>query len=358
MKKKILRLCAAVILLAALFATPGLAAADTRTYELEDLELSIEIPNSYGVTAQGVVGNRAVFALLGVDPEEFWADYEGTDIYLSAVGIDPLREVNIATFEVEDVFTIDVDTLKNAPSYLIDQQIDYFLEDSEVTDCRTYENDQALYIVADLEQRQSDGYVHMYFTVIGGQGYNIGLYTYGQQAGFTQEQELEAMVDSIDYHNLPLGGFGYDSSYDTAYRAGETIGRITAITAIPGFLLSIAALVITLCMANKRKKQREYQRAQEMAALGQQEAEQPVVTWEAPQQAPEEPVEAAAAQPEKDEVDAGQESGGGILSSEGSQPAPEAEPRPAAKPRFCTECGKPLPENAAFCPECGKKVQK
>ena len=39
--------------------------------------------------------------------------------------------------------------------------------------------------VADLEQRQSDVYVHMYFTVIGGQGYNIGLYTYGQQAGFT-----------------------------------------------------------------------------------------------------------------------------------------------------------------------------
>ena len=106
MKKKILRLCAAVILLAALFATPGLAAADTRTYELEDLELSIEIPNSYGVTTQGVVGNRAVFALLGVDPEEFWADYEGTDIYLSAGGIDPLREVNIATFVVEDVLPL------------------------------------------------------------------------------------------------------------------------------------------------------------------------------------------------------------------------------------------------------------
>lgn len=37
-------------------------------------------------------------------------------------------------------------------------------------------------------------------------------------------------------------------------------------------------------------------------------------------------------------------------------PAAPVAPEPAAKPRFCVNCGKPVPAGAAFCPECGTKA--
>lgn len=143
MKKAIISLIV-LTLSFSLFTVP--AFAESNSFELDELGLTVTIPSEYDVITQDTATNSLIFSELGVSGADLIADFKASGIYLNALPKDVIDEEIVATMTPGgmDNFSIFSDTtLITLVSSIIDE---YEAFGIDVLEYDIYNHPQAKFI--------------------------------------------------------------------------------------------------------------------------------------------------------------------------------------------------------------------
>lgn len=192
----------ALMSVALLFSATALA-AETTTYELDALDMSIDIPDDYVVFTRDMSADDPTYAQFGLSKEEMGEILEESKAYLDAVMPDVSHEI-VVTMEdnspLEDFGQLSDTSLSAIASMLQDAAEDYGITyvRSEI-----YQHEQVKFIRLYSSHPNNDQTVYtlQYYTVCNGQAINISMHSYVGKITQANEDELQKTVDSADFRN-------------------------------------------------------------------------------------------------------------------------------------------------------------
>ncbi len=194
------------VLLVVIMASPLLAlAAGSTTYDLDDLGLSIVIPDSYIVFTRSIESNDPHLSEYGLTKDGMESLMKERNIYLNAWD----EEVN---FEIIDTLTehsinnlsqLSDTVLETLATSLSDQyrQVGISFIKSEI-----YQHQQAKFLKIYISQPNNDMTVYglQYYTVYDGKAINITLQSYSGDIDAKKETVIKSIVDSIQFYSDPV----------------------------------------------------------------------------------------------------------------------------------------------------------
>lgn len=201
MKKAIISLIV-LTLSFSLFTVP--AFAESNSYELDELGLTVTIPSEYDVITQDTATNSLIFSELGVSGADLIADFKASGIYLNALPKDVIDEEIVATMTPGgmDNFSIFSDaTLITLVSSIIDE---YEAFGIDVLEYDIYNHPQAKFIRIRFIDTSSSAYGLQFYTMYDYKAINFTLRSYSGGISQDQEDTIESIVDSIVFNTDPV----------------------------------------------------------------------------------------------------------------------------------------------------------
>lgn len=201
--KKLLSLTLALFCLCS--AVPAALAAENSTYELPELNMTIEAPKGWYVSTRDVKDGDPNIELLAMDKKELADYYRENDIYLNMVSEGPYADINVkmrvnrSNPDIYDLNSIpDENMLHEAESMMQKLQKD---AEGQITysGCSVYIHKQAKFFVFNSNYLNNGLTVYgkRYFTVINGQVINITLHSYEGEISDNLSQTLLNTMDSV-----------------------------------------------------------------------------------------------------------------------------------------------------------------
>lgn len=201
MKKAIISLIV-LTLSFSLFTVP--AFAESNSFELDELGLTVTIPSEYDVITQDTATNSLIFSELGVSGADLIADFKASGIYLNALPKDVIDEEIVATMTPSglDNFSIFSDTaLITLVSSIINE---YEAFGIDVLEYDIYNHPQAKFIRIRFIDTSSSAYGLQFYTMYDYKAINFTLRSYSGGISQDQEDTIESIVDSIVFDTDPV----------------------------------------------------------------------------------------------------------------------------------------------------------
>lgn len=180
------------------------AEADVTTYYLEELGMSIDVPDEYAVFTRETADEDPNLKKYGITKEEVQDILIAGNIYLNAVEESGSHEINVTMVESpladfssykDSVLSYMVGTfIDGLESYGVEYIKSYFYRQNEETFIKVYtsqpHNDSTVYTV-------------QYYTVHSGMAINVTLHSFEGSITVQQETVLKHMVNSVHF-GLPV----------------------------------------------------------------------------------------------------------------------------------------------------------
>lgn len=201
MKKVLLTIFSTIFLISAM--TVSSFAANTK-YTIDDMNLSLSIPEDYATLTRDVKESDPNIKLFGYDsPEAVVKMLKSYNAYLNTSPKDGGFGILLTMSEnsmSKDFFDLNL-LNKSELQKLVDKTMKNSLEDIKYSDYKIYQHKQAKFIVFNgvLSDSKATSYVTQYFTIFNGQSININLYSYNQPATDVAKQAQKDIVDSISF---------------------------------------------------------------------------------------------------------------------------------------------------------------
>ena len=176
--------------------------AASNTYDLDELELQVTIPNGYLVITRDTPASDPIFSDLGTTKSALISQFESSNIYLNAIS-DTYNEEVVVTMVKNSLtnFSLLSDTTLNTlASTLVSQYTNYGINVSKYD---IYQLSQAKFIR--LYFTDTDKTVHglQYYTIYDGKAMNFTMRSYEGSLSSRQETAIKTIVDSIKYDKAP-----------------------------------------------------------------------------------------------------------------------------------------------------------
>lgn len=175
-------------------------AVGTTTYELDALDMSIELPDDYIVFTRDMAASDPNYAQFGFSKEQVDAMLEESNTYFDALLPDASREIAVTMIDMpmED-FNQFSDTTLSA----LDSEWQTAAESYGATYIKSelYQHEQAKFVKIYTSSPFNDQtmYTLQYYTVCNRQAISIALRSYAGKITSENEDELQRIVDSADF---------------------------------------------------------------------------------------------------------------------------------------------------------------
>ncbi len=194
-----------ILVLALLLALPfelSVSAASS-THDLDELGLSLTVPDGYYAVTRNTPATDPIFAKTGISYSDYMALLNNGFIYLNAlpdgykdevvVTMTPNSLSNFSTYS-DSMLNVLASTLKaEYPNYGID-----------VSKCDIYQHSQTKFIRIYFTQSSTSTHGLQYYTIHDGKAMNFTMRSYEGAITSRQEKVIKSVVDSIKFDNTPL----------------------------------------------------------------------------------------------------------------------------------------------------------
>ena len=231
-----------------LFSAVPVALAAGLTYELPDLDMTIDAPQGWVVFTRDVKEDDPNIELMGMNSKELADRFKNDKIYLYMIDKDAAAQI-IMTM-TEDEISKDIFDMSSVSESEIRSEMESLIETQEMNDeikyldYSIYKHKQATFMVLSLTQQINGitAYGKQYITLINGKDIQIMLHSYGSEISDSLAETIQDTVDSITFTEV--------RQKKTRLSAFFTIAM--NIAAVFGIVWLIAFLI------NRRKKPKLY----------------------------------------------------------------------------------------------------
>ncbi len=193
-----------VVLIALTVMPAGVFALSGQPYEIEELDMKLEIPDEYVVFTRDTDANDPKFSQINMTKEDLTSWMEGANAYLVAFDEFMDFEINIM---VEDSTLESFATISDSYLSAMGESIreEYESAGQTVTLTRLYQQDQTKFIQIFLDSADSMGQANCIqsYTVYNGKAINILFYCYDGRIEASEEARLLDILDSITFGDPP-----------------------------------------------------------------------------------------------------------------------------------------------------------
>ena len=197
--KKIL----AVILTTLLLLSFNIGAnAASNTYEVVELDLSIDIPSQYSVITRNTSASDPIFGQLDTTKSELMSHFQSSGIYLNAVSTSVNEEIVVTMVEniLSDFNLLSDTTISTLATTLINEYKNYGIN---VSKHEIYQHSQAKFLKLYFTDTAQTVNGLQYYTIYNGKAMNFTMRSYAGSLSYTQEQTIKSVVDSIHFNTEP-----------------------------------------------------------------------------------------------------------------------------------------------------------
>lgn len=287
------------------------AHAAENVYRLDELALSVTVPDELATFTRDTSKNDPDLATFGITKEQMDSMMTENNIYLNALTENGAYEivVTMSKISMDDFYYLSDSDLSEIASSFVDG---YAENGMQVIESEIYAHPQAKFLKIYLKH-SSDSYVLQYYTIYDGKAISFNLHSYSGKLSVYQKGVIQQVVDSIEFDNTPQEKIAKETvpSTNAAVFANPFVEKII-VGAISG---GLAGAFATLYYSMKKKRTQK-------AKTGKSYVQ------------PTSPIEPTS--PES--------------TSSSHQAHKEA--------LFCHKCGAKLPKDSGYCYRCGTKIEK
>lgn len=176
--------------------------AASNTYDLDELELQVTIPNGYSVITRDTSASDPIFSDLGTTKSALISQFESSNIYLNAISDTYNEEVVVTMMEnnLSNFGLLSDTTLNTLASTLVNQYTDYGINVSKYD---IYQHSQAKFVRLYFTDTGKTVHGLQYYTIYDGKAMNFTMRSYEGSLSSRQETAIKTIVDSIKYDKAP-----------------------------------------------------------------------------------------------------------------------------------------------------------
>ena len=276
---KRLSLVIVLCLVLALFTPMTIMATDAaNTYELSELELSVDIPDKYSVITRETDAGDPVFGKYGISKESVTAHFETNNIYLNALSNTNSEEIVVTMLSntMSDFNTLSDPMLEILASKLEEEFKAYNVN---ILDYEIYHHAQTKFLKIYFHDSANTAYGIQYYTICNYKAMNFTLKSYSGDITPEQESTIKTVVDSVKYNTISANSeqeegtsssdyssttddpiMSSDNTLADVYNVAYKIGRFVAmlIVALPIIIVIVVIVVI------RKKKTKQVEGASEI----------------------------------------------------------------------------------------------
>lgn len=174
------------------------AFASENNVRIEEMELSLSVPNSYSIINDNTPANDSVFEKIGVTKSELLTQFKGKNIYLNCISQNNNEEivVTMTPNSISDFNLLSDTSLKALASALVEQYKTYNIS---VSKYEVYQQSQAKFIKVYFQDITQSAYGLQYYTIFDQKAMNFTLRSYDGNISTSQENTIQSIVDSIQF---------------------------------------------------------------------------------------------------------------------------------------------------------------
>jgi len=180
----------------------------TYTYDIEEMGVQISIPAEYYVITRGMQENDPVFRDLGIARSDMIQLFEENDIYLNGVP-SSLNEEIVVTMTPNSInsFSALSDTFLRA---MAAEMADYYpMLGIRIDKYEIYRHPQVKFIK--IYFYDNNGVFGLqYYTIHNNKAMNFTMRSYEGNLSSRQEDVIQAIVDSLVFRDVPIGGMTHN----------------------------------------------------------------------------------------------------------------------------------------------------
>lgn len=179
-----------------------MVSAASNTYDLDELELKVTIPNDYSVITRDTPASDPIFSDLGTTKSAIVSQFETNNIYLNAISNTYNEEIVVTNMKNSlSNFSLLSDTVLNTfASTLANQYKGYGIN---VSRHEIYQHSQAKFIKVYFTDTANSVHGLQYYTIYDGKAMNFTMRSYEGSLSSRQETIIKTIVDSIKYDKAP-----------------------------------------------------------------------------------------------------------------------------------------------------------
>lgn len=345
------------------------AAAALVTYEVPELYMELDFPDSWYVLTRHTEADDPGLYFYDDDPEHLFASLEAQDMYLDAIDLDGMMELVIIMTPNEDIFDLSLwdeafvdeaaEYFANNPVWAGDNAVQCFRE----TD---YYQSGARFITYNRTETQGDLTLRCFqmSTVYNGQSIHLILTDYSDSITFESGALARSMSDIVSTLSFTEDLTPPDEVYQAAGLAPQRPQSGPGSSGLPADAVEVIAslvpllIMLALVVIGKRAKTRRAAVPARPAAPSAQpvrpQPPRPQTSSPRPSSAVSSSSRPAAAARPRTAPPAA-ESGRPV------QPAPDRRPKhncsgSSTETVFCLDCGKKVSLSQQRCPHCGARI--
>lgn len=176
--------------------------AASNTYEVAELDLSIDIPTQYSVITRNTSASDPIFDQLGTTKTEVMSLFQSSGIYLNAVSTSGNEEIVVTMVEsfLSDFNLLSDTTISALATTLINEYKTYGIN---VSKYEIYQHSQAKFLKFYFTDTAQTVNGLQYYTIYNSKAMNFTMRSYTGSLRYTQEQTIKTIVDSIHFNTEP-----------------------------------------------------------------------------------------------------------------------------------------------------------
>lgn len=198
--KKIFSFILIISLILSLFSFT--AYASENNVRVEELSLSLSIPDSYSIIDKNTPETDSIFGKLGISKNELLYQLKEKNIYLNCISKGSNEEIVVTMVKnsISDFNLLSDTSLKAFASTLVDQCKNYNIDVSKYD---IYQQNQAKFIKVYFHDSSQSAYGLQYYTIFDNKAMNFTLRSYNGKISSAQENTISKIVDSIQFDAKP-----------------------------------------------------------------------------------------------------------------------------------------------------------
>ena len=231
-------------------------AAEGTPYRLDELGLTVSVPDDFTVLTRGADPGNPAIALFGLDAKSLDEYFISNKLYLAAIPADGASEILVNMIDnstgrsYPDFRLYSEDALRRNNGDVIAEFKNNGFVDAAVD---VYSTAQEKYVKLNFSRTadQMTSYVEMYDTVVSGKLITLSLVSIGQPLTETQHDSLKRVVDSLVFDKTPVDFISGSLSHGL-YIFGFNLASVL----LTGAVGIVAAGLVFLIFGRKRTASR------------------------------------------------------------------------------------------------------
>lgn len=221
------------------------AFAQSNQYDIPELNMTIQLPESYEVCTLNNPDNEIMTSILGINGEQMRNLMQEDDLYLIALDVNSLTQINVKMVPSNE----NGDFRQYSDEEIISGMSEG-LKQSETEEFHIMKSDE-IHHVGEIKYLKIYGqaganyggqYVLQYTTLIDSKLFYISLHSHSGPISDSMESELKTIVESINYKNVSTPYNANNKSYDAGDTKSPWLGLLVGL--IASFLLHLLPLLI------------------------------------------------------------------------------------------------------------------